>query len=123
MLVAGQRGEGKKLDVHFAWRLYDSKVQQTNAESLVELLRRFSDVYGVEIKLNDVKGKFFLTSPSLAPNKILLEGPKGRTLEFQITQFAQPIPGTTGSRAALIVAIDLDNYRRTYDQLDTPLIF
>jgi hypothetical protein len=60
MLIAGQRGQGQVLDVHMAWRLYASKIDLGGAPKLIELLRRFADVYGIDIRLDGQRGRVFL---------------------------------------------------------------
>ena len=72
MLVAAKR-EGFKLHVHQAWRIYPSKVNMAGAGSPVNLLQRFSDVYGAEIEMNGKMGHFFLFSTTPAPATFKIE--------------------------------------------------
>jgi len=118
MLVAGQRGDGKKLHVHQAWRLYDSKLNLQNPADLVDLLRRFAEKYGAEIPIDGVTGHFFLTARKMAPTKVDFRV-AGRPRLVTVTQFAQADTDGKGIHAALITAIDLDKYAETLASLDT----
>jgi hypothetical protein len=122
MLVAGQRGRGQALDVHMAWRLYPSRVDFADAADLVELLRRFADRYGADIKLDGQRGRFFLTTSEYVPDsvKVDVSNPKRLTA---VTRFVQRNPKTGKSEAALVMAIDLDLYRATIDHWDCKEIF
>lgn len=121
MLVAGQRGDGRKLHVHQAWRLYDSLVDTRSACDLVESLRRFSDVFGSEITLGDQKGHFFLTSVEVPALKIKVNmGRRNHTVT--VTHFTQTDPVTKHPRAALVVAIDVNRYVATIKKMDADII-
>jgi hypothetical protein len=117
MLVAGNRGDGHTFHVHQAWRLYTSKVDMTGPADLIELLRRFADVYGYDIDLDGRRGNFFLTAERPAPSKITIQV-GGKTRTVTITQFLQTDTASGARRAALVVAIDLDLYRDTLDHMD-----
>ena len=115
MLVAGQRRLKRSLEVHQAWRLYGSKVNLDNPHDLVELLRRFADVYGADILVDGQRGRFFLTAKKVE-RTTTYNIPVGK--EIMITHFGQTDPLTGGSYAALVVAVDLGLYRETLDKLD-----
>ncbi|WP_457282861.1 hypothetical protein [Polaromonas sp. P5_D5] len=59
MLVAAKR-DGMALQVHQAWRIYEDEVKTKDAKDLIDLLRRFSNVFGVEFEVGGQKGKFIL---------------------------------------------------------------
>jgi hypothetical protein len=130
MLVVGQRGRGRTLDVHIAWRLYPTYVNVNGAEDLLELLRRFADKYGVDIVLNGEKGRFFLTTFEKVPNKVEIQVPKSsRKRTALITRFFQQrTVHTPDGRvvnqdvSSLVMAIDLDRYRATLKNLDSKQI-
>lgn len=92
MLVAGQRGDGQVLDVHMAWRLDASKVYPSGAPDLVELLRRFADVYGADITLNGQRGRFFLTTARDVPAKMTVSVGTKTAKELTVTRFVQQNP-------------------------------
>ncbi len=129
MLVAGQRGQQYMFHVHQAWRLYSSRVDIQGAETLVDLLRRFADVYGAEITLDGKRGRFFLTSEQVAPSRIVVEfGRNKKTGKLKeesvtVTQFIQVEPTSAHRYAALVMAIDLNHYRETLSNLDSKEIF
>src|SRR6266478_8092144 len=117
MLVAGQRGQGHILDVHMAWRLYASEIDLSGAPNLIELLRRFADVYGVDILLNGQKGSFFLTSQNV-PEKMTIEignKPGKRPKKGSVTWFVQRNPKTGRPYASFVMSTDLDLYRSTLE--------
>jgi len=115
MLVAGKRMLERTLEIHQAWRLYGSKVNLDNPQDLVELLRRFADVYGADILVDGQRGRFFLTAKKVE-RTTRLDIPAGR--EIMVTHFGQTNPQSGGRYAALVVAIDLGLYRATLDKLD-----
>jgi hypothetical protein len=124
MLVAGQRGDGQVLDVHMAWRLYASRIDVGGAPDLVDLLRRFADIYGVDITLNGKPGRFFLTTSHEVPAKVTVNmGTKSGKKEISVTRFVQRNPRTGKTYAALVMAIDLDLYRSTLEHWDSKQIF
>jgi hypothetical protein len=114
MLVAAKR-EGFKLYVHQAWRIYPSKVNMAGADNPVGLLQRFADVYGAEIEMGGRKGNFFFFSATPAPDTFRFKTDKPR--QITVSQFAQN-DSSGRPNSALIVAIDLDKYKRTLKALD-----
>lgn len=118
MLVVGQRGDGEVLDVHMAWRLYASKIDLGGAPDLVELLRRFADVYGVDIALDGQKGRFFLTTSRDVPAKATVSIGLKAAKELTVTRFVQRNPTTGRMYAALVMAVDLELYRSTLKHWD-----
>lgn len=121
LLVAGQR-DGIKLEIHQAWRVYPSEVQLEGAETLIDMLKKFSDVYGVEINLGAQKGHFILLAAmsdirELQQSWDITAGEPQRIghnlqrYQITVTCFAQKRSDTT-YQAALAVAIDLNRYRR-----------
>jgi hypothetical protein len=108
MLVAGQR-DGFYLNVHQAWRLYPSRVDMAHAKSPVELLERFANAFGSEIKTRDAKGYFFLYTDSL-PDRFEIDPSKGPVF-FSLSQPGIPRAG------ALVVAIDIWKYRKMLTQM------
>jgi hypothetical protein len=122
MLVAGWRAPNFTLEVHQAWRLYSSKVPTEGAADLVELLRRFADVYGADIEVDGQRGRFFLTAEKVLPPRITIMASRGKSETITVTQFAQRNPTTQRMHAALIVAIDLNRYRETLEKMDCKTI-
>lgn len=108
LLVAANR-QKLVLTVHQAWRLYPSYVDARGTD-LVELLRRFADVYGNDIEIDDKRGHFFLWANKPLPKQIPIIT-RGRRFEIMVSQFTQNLTSDE-PQAALIVAIDLDKYRQ-----------
>lgn len=119
MLVAGQR-KGTLLNVHQAWRVYTDIVNLVGTDTLVEMLERFSDVFGAKIQIGDKIGHFFLLAD--IPNnqthtriKIITdvpkEGEKVVETNVTVTYFGQP-SSNGNNKIALAVAIDLLHYAR-----------
>jgi hypothetical protein len=123
MLVAGQRGHGQVLDVHMAWRLYASIVNLNGAPTLIELLRRFANVYGTDIKLDGQRGRFFLATSHDVPDKVTMEIANKPGKNITVTRFVQKNPVTGRMYAALVMAIDLNHYRSTLKHWDSKEIF
>jgi hypothetical protein len=121
MLVAGQRGEKRIFQVHQAWRLYASKVPTEGSADLVDLLRRFADVYGADIEVDGRRGHFFLTAETVAPPEIRVE--LGGKKTIMVTGFVQIDPATHHRHAALVVSVDLNRYRHTLENMDSKTIF
>jgi len=117
MLVAGGRGKDRTLHVHQAWRLYQSKVDLSGTPTLVELLRRFADVYGADILLDGKRGRFFLTAQDIPPPTMSINL-RGKKTTITVTQFFQLNLVTHRTHAALVVAIDLNLYRATLEKMD-----
>jgi len=109
MLVGGQR-DGFKLHVQQAWRIYPTRVNLAGAETPIEMLQRFANEYGAEIEVDNRKGHFFLFAER-PPNGFKYEAPSNRPAEVMVTQFLQQRGGIPF--AAMIIAVDLDKYRKT----------
>lgn len=120
MLVVGQR-QGMVFIVHQAWRVYPDIVNIDGNPSLVEILERFSDVFGAEIEVGEKKGHFILSAEiprgqtdttirilPLASHKNIKNEKHGIT----ITHFSQQNPFGGDLIASLIVAIDLIHYKQ-----------
>jgi hypothetical protein len=116
MLVAADR-QKLQLNVHQAWRLYPAFVDDRGSD-LVELLRRFAAVYGIELDIGNQKGHFFVWSDHVLPQTIKVVT-KGKPQRFTITQFTQNLLSRE-PQAALIVAIDLNKYRALLTQMWVP---
>jgi hypothetical protein len=118
MLVAGQRN-GSELFVHQAWRIYEGSILIEGITDLVDMLHRFADKFGAEIEFDGKKGHFFLTADlpnnSLSGFKINFDSKKHRSKKpnkITVTYFNQNNQYGTSKQASLIVAIDLDRYRK-----------
>lgn len=119
MLVAGQR-LGTSLIVHHAWRVYPADIDLRGAGTLVDVLRRFSEQYGVELVLGGKLGQFVLANEF--PGKVdelksairsdAGEKDKKGKSEIMISIFWQSSPVTGLMQGALGTAIDLVKYRR-----------
>jgi hypothetical protein len=116
MLVAGQR-DGFRLDVHQAWRIYSSRVDVKGAKTLVDWLSRFADVYGAEIEVEGKKGHFFRFATGHIPNSFNIALPAGKSRNITISRFTQKDSVTGIEQSALVVAIDLERYRKMLDAL------
>jgi len=125
MLVVGQR-QGLKLVIHQAWRIYPSEVSLENTTTLVDLLQRFSDNFGIEIELGGKRGRFILAadlpkSDSLSVSWRALSGEpqkigKRQRRKITLSCFTQKRPNGT-IQAALAVAIDLNKYSRLLEAM------
>jgi len=121
MLVTGKRGDKNILEVHQAWRVYASQVNMFGARDLVELLRRFADVYGYDILVDGQRGRFFLVSSGFVPASTEIQvqiGGKLQSKNVTVTRFTQLDPDTGKTQAALVMAVDLDLYRKTLEHWD-----
>ena len=116
MLIAGQR-KGLVLNVHQAWRIYPDIVNLNGVRDLVDMLRRFSDVFGAEIELGGKRGHFILaadipkgqdveTSLKIDSNLPLAKSKKVITF----TSFLQGNPLGGSNQVALGIGINLDQY-------------
>ncbi len=122
LLVVGQRGKGRILNVFMAWRVYPSVVDVSGATDLIDMLRRFAEVYGVDFKLGEERGKFFLTTSQNVPKTVQVIGsPRGAKRTITLTHFFQHNSATQVVNS-LVMAIDLTLYRKTLDRLDTDQI-
>lgn len=117
MLVAGQRA-GTVLTVCQAWRLYDDLVKIAEGDSLVDVLRKFSDAFAADLLVNGRKGHFFLSEEvTQDPTSISIANPLGRkNREVTWTCFMQSDPARKSMRASLIVGVDLTQYRRVLNE-------
>lgn len=122
MLVASGRF-GSRLEVHQAWRIYEDQVYLSGSSDLIECLRRFSEVFGCDIKVQGVVSKFFRLidlpadgSFSFQVLPILGTDAKGRRTErmpnFYISAFTERKPDGTSARA-LVAAIDQEKYKKS----------
>lgn len=116
LLVAGHRGDNKVLHIHQAWRLYQSQVDTTGAPDLVDLLKRFSDVYGYDITVGGQTGHFFFFGPLVKPGNIEIRD-HGKPSSVSISSFAQVSP-TGKPMSSLITAINLKKYHETLKKMD-----
>lgn len=118
MLVAGQRN-GLVLDIHQAWRIYPDIVNLNGITNLVDMLRRFADVFGTEIELGGKKGHFILAAdiPKGQDIKTTFKikadvdksGKKSGKL-ITVTCFVQRNPIGGLNQAALATGINLNQY-------------
>jgi len=116
LLVAGLRN-GTLLHVSQAWRIYDdSAVNLGSAETLLDLLKRFAEVYGVVFTLSGRSGKFFLQSSvdgrSIEDSiDIELKEEPGREKRFKIVVSDYKSRTQDGKNlGSLVYAIDLIKY-------------
>jgi hypothetical protein len=113
MLVGGNRQEnGLILYVHQAWRIYPSLVDITGAGSPVEMLQRFNRVFGADIDVNGVRGRFFTFLDQPVTSTLPAGPPK-----ISVSQFSQHDPATGAAQSALVVATNLDLYRATLKKM------
>jgi hypothetical protein len=124
MLVAAQR-KGRFLDVHQAWRIYSDSVDLSGAETLVEMLKRFSDVFGHPITVHGKTANFILTAevPRGQPIETTLKiewklDKNGKPIRSLVTwtHFTQERPFANSMQAALVVSIDLIRYRKELEK-------
>jgi len=117
VVVAAQR-RGLILDVHQAWRVYPQKVNLQGVKTPVDWLRKFADSYGAEIEVQGKRGHFFLIAEGPIPDSIMFRPPESKKEhQFVISRFVQKDPSSGVEKSALIVAIDVDRYRETLDEL------
>jgi hypothetical protein len=113
MLVGGLR-DGFKLSVQQAWRIYPTRVDLAGAYTPIEMLQRFANEYGAEIEVGNKKGHFFLFAER-PPDGFKYEAPSDKPTEVMVSHFTQQRGGIPF--AAMLVAVDLDKYRKTLDAL------
>jgi hypothetical protein len=120
LLVVGQR-VGRFFDVLQAWRIYPDAVSTDTAKDLVEVLKRFADVFGYPIKYNGKKTHFIysldIPRGSTFANEIQIEGRtdkngNAKRTESTISLFAQPTLFGSNKSATLICSIDVLRYRK-----------
>lgn len=113
MLVAGQRS-GMQLNIHQAWRLYPDSFDPVGVNDLMDLLRRFIQVFGMEVKARGVSGKIFEV-PDFRPGdeveSTLNPGKPGERRLFSTTWFVHPRVRPEDEQRALIMGVDLTLYR------------
>ena len=117
LLVVGQRDK-MKMAVHQAWRIYADVIPNWEIMSLIDLLRAFADVYGIEMEYNHEKGKFFLANTSninetfdIKVVSALDKSKKPIRTSFTFSCFFQNKPSSLLKQASLLVAIDLNKYK------------
>lgn len=124
MLLVIARREGLRLVVHQAWKIYQDVVDTSGAKDLVDVLKRFADVFGLEIEAAGKKGKFLLDleptdvrSPQHRVNVLprIVRDSKGRKVEKPLPQWTMTICFLHGQgggfSSTLTMAIDIDKYR------------
>lgn len=121
MLVVGQRTD-LTMYVHQAWRLYRDQIDIAGTTDLVELLKRFTDVFGLDFKIGNVEGKFQLdleTTPSESLERRVELKPiygtdrRGRKVEKSVNWTFSVFTASdrqTGKTSILTTVIDLDKY-------------
>lgn len=121
MLVAAKR-DGMTLHVHQAWRIYEDEVKTKDAQNLIEVWRRFSNVFGIEFEVGGKKGKFIVNSNLPDDVEVIrqidvqaaffIDG-RGRRvpkpMHFLVSNFVTERPNKT-VEASLTVAVDLKKY-------------
>lgn len=109
MLVTGFRN-GLFVHVQQAWRIY-SDLALKPSRTLVDLLRRFAEEFGIELDLNGVKKKFFFGpdfSAAEAKRQLILEAKGG----FNLAQYTKTKKSSGELLSSLVYAIDTDKYMR-----------
>lgn len=116
LLVAGLRN-GTLLHVSQAWRIYDdSAINLSPNETLLDLLKKFAEVYGVVFTLSGRSGKFFLQSSvdgrSIEDSiDIELKQETGKQKRFKIVVSDYKSRTAEGKNlGSLVYAIDLIKY-------------
>lgn len=118
LLVAGQRSD-LTLNIHQVWRIYPADVDVTGAETLVDVLRRFSDKFGEEISLGGKKGHFIYAADIPRGEKIegawnvsdnVAAAKKGKAHRITMSFFTQANPQGTSNQVALAIGIDVTRY-------------
>lgn len=117
LLVVGQRNK-MKMVIHQVWRIYSDIIPDVKIMSLIDLLKAFSEEYGIEMELNGQKGKFFLSDTSnlnktfnIKINPIYDKSNKKIPTSFTFSHFIQNKPASLLKQASLLVAIDLNKYK------------
>jgi hypothetical protein len=114
MLVAGGR-DGFRLQVHQAWRIYPARVNVAGLATLVDWLRRFAEVYGAKIEIDGKEDNFFLFVNGNVPNSMKWQVPPKTT--YVISRFFRRDPITNAEQSALVVAVNVNKYLGTLDEL------
>lgn len=127
LLVMGQR-HGTLLTVNHAWRIYLDRVDLSGAIDLIDVVRRFADVFGRTIVMDGKKGKFILTKYVLGDEGIKKDfevlplyrpDQRGRLREiqsdFEFTCFSLL---TRDHAEIAFLAIDSDRYRKSLEAHD-----
>jgi hypothetical protein len=117
LLVVGQRDK-MTIRVHQVWRIYSDVIPNFQVLSLIDLLKAFADVYGMEMELNNERGKFFLANTSNINKtfdiKVMPAFDKNKKpipTSFTFSHFIQNKPSSLLKQASLLVAIDLNKYK------------
>lgn len=117
MLVAAAR-VNTTLYVHQAWRIYLEEVNLNGAKTPTDMLRRFSEKYGADLKIEGQHGAFMMVAELprniRLPFEFVAESPGQPPRKITVTAFmirSSPILGKP--LAALIVSTDLGKYRAT----------
>jgi hypothetical protein len=117
LLVVGQRN-GLKFDIHQVWRIHPDSIPQGNYTQLIDVLKAFADVFGVDIDVDGKVGRFFLTYAKERSNSFSINlaravrdrGGKKQRTSITFSHFIQNNPEGEYKQASLVVAIDLDKY-------------
>jgi hypothetical protein len=137
MLVAGLRN-GTYMHVSQAWRLYDDSLMKFAAtDTLLEMLEKFADVFGITFTTGGQSGRFFVQSKVESKSiedsiefELQNDSGKSRKFSFVVSQFDSG--AKDGTRlGSLIYAIDLIKYRHVltahgwemerFDEFHTPM--
>ncbi|HYF20819.1 MAG TPA: hypothetical protein VEA40_23330 [Ramlibacter sp.] len=123
LLVAGGRA-GLNLDISQCWHVYADDVRLTGREDLIEVLRRFCDVFGLEFEANGRRTKFLLTQQ--ASNSLNIHVPpvtgfdaRGRKVEKEVkyTAVVVRVTAATGEAiSSLAIVVNLDRYRASLEK-------
>jgi hypothetical protein len=108
LLAIGARAQ-TTLSVPQVWRVYPNEVDLSQCETLLDVLKAFSDKYGDTIELAGQRGKFFFRADaSLLPSGGTVEIPRRLNVVTTVTLFHAP--SAKGSYVFLVVPIDLTKY-------------
>jgi hypothetical protein len=113
MLVLAER-QAIQLNVLQVWRVYSQEVDLSECESLMDVVRAFTEKYGATIEVDGKKSKFFFEASA--------EGAKSASRRISINQTPGRIQTITwftskdlGS-AYLIVPVDLTDYFKSVEK-------
>jgi hypothetical protein len=127
ILVAGAR-EGLSFKVVQAWRIYSHLVHTEGADSIVQLLERFSNSFGVELEAGGKKGNFILVADFPIDGgfhtKVQFVSQKDKNGEeipnnrsAMITSFMRFNSDGKMAKAALVVGVDIAKYKKALERL------
>lgn len=116
LLVIGDR-HGMDFSVHQVWRIYDDVFNYYEDDSLLEILKRFAENFGVDVKFRGSRSRFFLSEIAKSEkefsvavnNSDLTRDKKGQTL-VTFSHFTQQI-NDTDKKISMLIAIDLVKYK------------